>query len=355
MSPHRTGTGTGRELSLRQAVLSSMALLVAMTVLCAGVSSWERLQVSGVQAELRDRLRPAQTAVADLTRAYVDQESGQRGYALTGLNAFLQPYARGRQDSERLQALLAGLLDDDPAATSLLAAAASAGRAWQQEVAEPVLAARLAGPVAEADTEAFALRGKELFDALRQRMAEVAGRVDQLTQDRLAQLAGAQARANLATSLAALVAVSVGLWAALALARRTTRPLGRLVDELTSVADGNTSRPITVAGPSEVRTIAAAAETMRSALVDSAAALAAAQHRVGTADERERMARQVGDHTLHRLYGLTLGMSRLSSSNPRLSAAVRPLVAQTDAIARELRGIIHPLPVEAEQPEPTSP
>ena len=344
----------GRELTLRQAVLSSMALLVAMTVLSAGVSTWERLRVIAVQGELRERLRPAQTAVADLTRAYVDQESGQRGYALTGLESFLQPYEEGRRDADQLQDRLAELLAADPAATSLLAAARTAGQAWQREVAEPELDARRQGPMTGADTEAFALRGKELFDDLRQRLSEVGGRVDQLTQDRLAQLAAVQARANVVTTLAAVAAVGVGLWTALALARRTTRPLGRLVAELTSVADGDTSRPLTVAGPSEVRTIAAAAETMRSALVDSAAALATAQHRIGTADERERMARQVGDHTLHRLYGLTLGMSRLSGSHPHLAADVRPLVEQTDTIASELRGIIHPLPVESSQSEARS-
>ena len=177
-----------------------------------------------------------------------------------------------------------------------------------------------------ADTEAFALRGKELFDGLRQRLGDVASRVSQLTQDRLAQVAAAQQRANVATTLAALLAVTVGVGTAFALARRTTRPLSRLVDELAAVAAGDRSRPITVAGPSEVRTIAAAAETMRSALVESSAALAVAERRVGTADERERMARQVGDLTLHRLYGLTLGMSQLSSSHPQLAAEVRPLV-----------------------------
>ena len=339
---------SGRELTLRQAILSSMALLVAMTVLSAGVTTWERLQVEDVRAELRERLRPAQTAVADLTRAYVDQESGQRGYALTRLDTFLQPYERGREESDRLQQQLTGLLDTDPTATALLASAAEAGRTWQQEVAEPELAARRQGPMSTADTEAFALRGKELFDGLRQRLGDVASRVSQLTQDRLAQVAAAQELANVATTLAALLAVTVGVGTAFALARRTTRPLSRLVDELAAVAAGDRSRPITVAGPSEVRTIAAAAETMRSALVASSAALAVAERRVGTADERERMARQVGDLTLHRLYGLTLGMSQLSSSHPQLAAEVRPLVEQTDTIAQELRGIIYPLPEDVE-------
>ncbi|SDS93732.1 sensor domain CHASE3-containing protein [Friedmanniella luteola] len=339
-----------RPLTLRAAVIASLAVLVAATLLSAGVSVWERHAVSRVQADLRERLRPAQTAVVDLTRAYVDQETGQRGYALTGQRSFLQPYADGRRDADRLQALLGGLLHEDVVAGPLLVAASEAGRRWQQEAAEPEIAARQRGAVDGTDTVVLATRGKVLFDALRQRLAEVAQRIDQLTQDQLGGLATAQGRANAATALAALVAVGMAGWTAWALPRATTRPLARLVRELSAVADGDTSRRITVAGPPEVRTIAAAAETMRTTLVASASALAAAQHQVGAAGERERVAREVGDRTLHRLYALTLGLSRLRAGRPGLAGAVRPLVDEADGIAQELRGIIHPLPAEVAPP-----
>lgn len=343
---------SGQErLTLRAAVISSIAVLVATTLLSAGVSVWERQTVTGIQSDLRDRLRPAQAAVIDLTRAYVDQETGQRGYALTGQRTFLQPYEDGRRDADRLHAQLDRLLRADPVAGPLLGRTLEAGRRWQQEAAEPEIAARARGPVRTAEAVVLATRGKQLFDLLRARVAEVAQRVDQLTQDRLAQVAAAQARANLTTALAALVAVGMAGWTAVALPRSTTRPLARLVRELTAVAGGENERRITVAGPAEVRTIAAAAETMRTTLVSSAEALAGAQHQIGAAGERERVAHQVGDRTLHRLYALTLALTRLGASHPPLAETVRPLVDDTDEIAHELRGIIYPLPTDAERSE----
>jgi CHASE3 domain sensor protein len=338
-----------RELTLRATVLAGLAALVAATLLSAGVSVWERRTVSAVQDELRDQLRPAQTAVVNLTRAYVDQETGQRGFALTGQRSFLEPYEGGRRDADHLHEVLGGLLEDDEAFGPLLSAAVEAGRRWQQEVVEPEIAARLRGPVPDAQTMALATRGKELFDALRQRLTAVGERIDRLTQDQLAQVTAAQRRANLATAAAALVALVTAVATASALHRLTTRPLARLLRELTAVAGGDTDRQITSAGPPELRTIAGAAETMRTALVDSSAALAAAQHQIGIAGERDRVARQIGDHTLHRLYALTLGLSGLRARHPGLARDLAPLVADTDAIAQQLRGIIYPLPAEGDQ------
>ena len=341
---------SAQEWTLRGAVAVSLSILVAATLLSAGVSVWERQRVNGIQAELRTRLRPAQIAVADLTRAYVDQQTGQRGYTLTGRRSFLQPYETGRRDGERLHQRLGQLMGHDAGSAPLLAAAAVSALRWQQEAAEREITARQRGPISSAQTVAFAIEGARLFDTLRQRLSGVAQRIDQLTQARLAEVLAAQSRANLATALAALVAIGMAGWSAFAFPRMATRPIAGLLRELDQVASGDTSRHITATGPSEVRAIARAAETMRTALVSSSTALAAAQQKVGAAGERERMARQVGDNTLHRLYALTLGLSMLRVSRPQLDGSVRPLVDQADAIAQELRGIIYPLPSEGEQP-----
>lgn len=338
------------ELTLRVAVISSLFVLLGSTLLSAGVSVWERHQVSVVQGELRDRLRPAQAAVVNLTRAYVEQETGQRGFALTGQENFLEPYVQGRRDETLLLASLTTLLKKDAHAQTLLAEVTSAGERWQQDAAEPEIAARRQGPVTGDAAVRLVTQGKVLFDVLRDQLAAIDVYVDELTQNQLGQVAAAQRRANLTTAAAAVVALAVAGGVAIALPRSTTRPLAGLVEDLTAVAGGETRRRIRGRGPVEIRTIAAAAETMRKALVDGAAALAAAQHRVGVAVERDRVARRVGEHTLSQLYGLTLGLTRLRAAQPATAESVRSLVDQADLIARELRAIIHPLPTPGQPP-----
>lgn len=327
---------------LRSAVVGCLLLLVAATLLSGGVSAWERHQVDVVQGDLRDRLRPAQEGVVELTRAYVEQETGQRGFALTGRESFLDPYVRGRRDEEVLLARLADLLRSDAPSRALLDEVAQSGQRWQQDAAELEISARRVGPVSGSAGIALVSEGKVLFDVLRGRLAALDERVDQLTEDRLAQVSAAQQRANLASGAAALVALMVVGWTSVALTRSTTRPLAGLVQDLNAVAGGDTRRRIRGAGALEIRTIATAAETMRTSLVADAEALAASQRRVGVADEPERVARRVGDRTLSQLYGLTLALTRLRAVHPVAAAAVSPLVDRVDRIARELRAIPPP-------------
>lgn len=129
----------------------------------------------------------------------------------------------------------------------------------------------------------------------------------------------------------------------------TAQPLARLEQQLTAVASGETDQKITVAGPREVRTIAAAAETMRTGLQHNAEALAAAQHRIGAFSEQERMAEHLCDHTMQRLYALSLSLIQLGGTHPGLTQRIAPLIAESDAITRDLRSVIFP-----ELPEPST-
>jgi CHASE3 domain sensor protein len=340
----------GRLPTIRLWLICGVGVVVAATLLSAAVSVHERFAVVAAQTDLQHRLRPAQEAAAQLARSYVDQETGQRGFLWTGQTAFLEPFDSGQRSALDLQVQLRGYVGSDPEARRLLDAVGEAGRQWQQRSALPDIAARRAGPIASSVGLARATEGKVLFDQLRQQLAQLGQRIDQLTEQQIAVMERAQRAANLGTGLGALVAVLAALVTVVAVSRLTTRPLARLVAELTEVADGATDQRISVQGPAELRTIAAAAETMRTGLVRNAADLAAAQHLLGAFGERERMAEHLRDRTIQRLFALGLSLSHLIGSRPELAGQAAPLVHETDAIAQELRGIIYPLPTEAEPP-----
>ena len=56
--------------------------------------------LSDARVELTDRLSPAAIAAGDLTAAMLDQETGVRGYALSGDERFLEPYGPGRRNAD---------------------------------------------------------------------------------------------------------------------------------------------------------------------------------------------------------------------------------------------------------------
>nr|WP_294696124.1 CHASE3 domain-containing protein [uncultured Friedmanniella sp.] len=334
--------GLASPLTIRLWLLCGVGVVVLATVFSAAVALWGNQEARDAQLQLQGRLRPAERSTSELARAYLDQETGLRGFVLTGQDSFLQPFDAGRDRAGQLHDQLAVLLAGDPESLRRLEAVRAAGTAWQTQAAAPEIAERRQGPLSPARSLALPTAGRELFDPLRQRLDELTQRVDQLVQQHLQVVARAAWRANTGIAVGNLVAILVAAATLVVLHRMTAQPLARLVEQLTAVAGGKTDQKITVTGPREVRTIAAAAETMRTSLQRNAQALAAAQHRIGAFAEQERMAAHLRDHTMQRLYGLSLSLVQLGGIHPGLSQRVAPLIAETDAITRELRGVIFP-------------
>src|SRR5215510_16404150 len=66
-----------------------------------------------IRNDLLDRIDPARVTLADLRAAVLDQETGVRGYVLTGDERFLEPYERGRDAGDDALVRLRRALQDD--------------------------------------------------------------------------------------------------------------------------------------------------------------------------------------------------------------------------------------------------
>ncbi len=86
----------------------------------------------------------AESELNALIKAVVDAQAGQRGFAITGDEAFLRPYREGRGG---FHAALATLQDALPDKRTELADIDALFSRWQQEVAEDVIAARRRTPL----------------------------------------------------------------------------------------------------------------------------------------------------------------------------------------------------------------
>jgi len=158
--------------------------------------------------------------VREMHEAMLDQETGLRGYLLTGEAKVLEPYTEGRVALDHATAaaereLAAGELSGDFLAMRL------AQQRWMEQWAD----AAAAGPRFETDPEraAFIADGKELFDAYRTTEEHL---IDRLVTKR-ARLLDRQRLVLGATAMAALV-TGVVLFG---IARRERRQLQHLLVE----------------------------------------------------------------------------------------------------------------------------
>lgn len=253
--------------SARSVVRAVTAAVAALSIAVGALLVVTVVQVSRAQAELED-LNPARVALTRMLAGYVDQETAQRGYILTGDDDFLTPYDDAR---ERLPRTLERLRDRLAGRSDLLADVdemVAAHQRWQTEAAAPELEAAEAGDRRDAARLVATGEGKRLFDRVRTAQAAAdAGVAD-------AQDAATERADRLRDRLSVLLALTVvsflvtTLLGAFAFSRVVLRPLGELGRRSREVADGRLERAVVTDGPREVATLAADVDTMRRHLLD---------------------------------------------------------------------------------------
>ncbi len=249
-----------RRLALAFTV-SAAALVAGCVIGGLALSS----MISAVDVQV-NRLDPAARATSNLLTSAVDEETGVRGYILTGQTSFLQPYSQGVRNTAADLATLHALVDAYPRLRADLHTAESRLNAWRSAYADPAIASVKAHHTVSLGRQTA---GKSEFDSLR-------ADIGTLNREILAERTAALARLHSATSLVLIVAVTgavalVGGAAAawLGLHSWIIRPLASLGDEAQAVASGGIDHKLRVTGPREVMQLAADVEAMRRQLLRS--------------------------------------------------------------------------------------
>ena len=327
-------------LSLRQLIWICLGAITMALIVSTAFSMLERGYVTQAMVRLSRRVLPAQEQVAALNTAYVDQETGQRGFMLTADQAFLSTYDAGKAQADRLVAKIRVTLAGDDEANRRLDAVVAAATEWTTQAAEPQIAARRAGPIPPEQLQAMTVSGKRFFDELRARLSVLGARASELIAQQLHRVHAAQKLANVVQGAAALLLMTVVIIAVWLLHRFLTRPVNSVLHDVTAVAEGDYDRAIRSAGLREVAVLADAAETMRDNLRANTTRLLDAERR----DEQARIAADLHDRTIQRVFRLGL---EITSAAQRRSPDLRPFVDETDRIIADLRGIVFNLNVAA--------
>jgi signal transduction histidine kinase len=260
---HRFGTLRAR-LRLVLSVAAVLVLIGGSTTLGALRSLDQDTRT------LTDRFSPARALAGDLTSAWLDQETGVRGYVLTRDQTLLTPYTDGEKGVVSADAQLRHLLPG-PAIARTLDNVATAGRAWHADFADPAITTVRSLPKNQPLTLDQKV-GKTRFDAVRKALT---GLTDEIAAERVV------ARHNVKTGLTRtreltlsafglIIVAGVAVW--FALRRFVLRPVDQLAAETRTVADGAFDHRVEVSGPTELEALGADVETMRVRIVTALAA-----------------------------------------------------------------------------------
>ena len=201
--------------------------------------------------------------VLRLQSAYVDMETGARGFVIVGAETFLEPYGLGATQIDELQAsLVTSTAAADPVTAADLAAVVDAGRTWRILIANVVDLRRSQGrAVAEAVIEGQG--PKRRFDTLRFLSARLSTRL--LDQRREARAESERTAGRMTWLLFALPAILVAFTLASGwlMARWIVRPLRRLLLAVRSITSGDLSTNVSVGGAADVAEVGRSVDILR--------------------------------------------------------------------------------------------
>ncbi|MFF8982003.1 ATP-binding protein [Streptomyces globisporus] len=276
MSTDSTNGIPGTSLAARLPVQSWVHLILGGFVVvvcgCLVVGGLVLSRMSERTDELVDRIQPARSLSFQLQNALLDQETGVRGFALTGDRSFLEPYEAGKSaERERLAGARELVGDDERLAKDLDAIKAAAVR-WREDKAEPLIAAvREDGPSRSGTTAELLRSSKTDFDSLRRTYTAQQGHLAEARDRARADLDAARSTRDWVVGILLGVLVLTIVALSVLLHRVVGVPLNRLRAASEAVRSGTFDRRIEIEGPSDVQAVAGAVENMRQRLSDELA------------------------------------------------------------------------------------
>ena len=258
------------QLSVGELLGATIGLLLVLAVLGIGLALLANSSLTRSRNLLLNQVGPARRTSLALEAAYINQETGVRGYVITANQASLEPYQAGLQaEQSAFKELRARESAIGPMLAVELAAVRRRADAWRREFVAPALA----DPRLVARRAAGAnLDGKPQFDALRVTLGHLRSRLEAKDGQARNALQSAADKLKLLLELAAVLILGGILGAGLLLRRAVTLPLSRLGSEARRVAGGEFSRPLSIEGGSrEIGEVGTEIDAMRRRIVDELA------------------------------------------------------------------------------------
>ncbi|MGK3961743.1 methyl-accepting chemotaxis protein [Sorangium sp. So ce118] len=206
-------------------------------------------------------------ATSEIMESLLDTETGERGFVITGVESFLEPYRSGRDRFEKSLSRARELTRDNPRQQVRLEKIARDHSEWLSSVLDPIIQLRRVADEAKAPAdrvfdEVRQGRGKILMDQMRASLKEI-------DDEELALLGQRQAATNaLVTTMyvtlqtGGLLALVLGLVLAVVFSRMVLVPLTQAVSIHQRIAGGDFTGEVTVKSSDEFGQMLGAVKAM---------------------------------------------------------------------------------------------
>ena len=229
-------------LSINARLIAAFSFVVAILVALIAVATLSQdRQAAAQQANIRTY--DVIEHVSALSGSLINMETGARGFLLAGVESFLEPLNKGRQQFATHFASVSELVDD-PRVQQKLEELRAAEQDWLTQAIEPAIALRrevTTGDATMSDVVALEreARGKKGMDAMRAILAAIEDIEQRLLEERAAAAAVAQAFATKVLIGGGAVAVILSIMLAIALARGIVNPLRQVLRATEDLRAGN--------------------------------------------------------------------------------------------------------------------
>ena len=273
-SPAAIGRGRGPSLHRRLTLLFVLAAVVVALVVTVGTVSL--VHMTDTRQALLTRIDPASLAADKLLEAYLDEETGVRGYILSQNPAFAQPYLTGNQDQKTAYARLADDLRAYPHLLALAKDAHQAGQSWNLDSAIPTIISTRSGDPLQVQEQLLG-PAKVRFDSVRQSFTTLDDALTAQRADTGTTLSDATNQLIAALVFGLVLLLLAGIALERALRAWVVAPLSELGDSVRRVADGELTHSVAAVGPPEIAQVGDDVEGMRLRIVSELDEVAAAR------------------------------------------------------------------------------
>ena len=223
-------------------------LAIAITV---GVNSTGDVSANARQTFAEDAI-PLKAAAQDLLTQMVNQETGVRGYLVTGDKSSLEPYEAGRkavrEDLKKMEPLLVA----HPIMADLVEEAKPRIEALE-DYFESQIALVAQGPEGQAKAQARIGEGKEAFDAFRESATAIEADTLKFVRDAVAEQQSAYTAARTQLIVLGLVGGLLAMGVAWWITRLIVGPVRQLTKAADGIAEGDVNQSVTVSQPRRAR------------------------------------------------------------------------------------------------------
>jgi CHASE3 domain sensor protein len=198
--------------------------------------------------------------VVKLAKDMVDQETGQRGFIITGAENFLEPYHRGKTQLTKHVAALHTRLAKDADNRALLEQIKTLVVQWEKKAAEPEIKARRemnANPITLEDVAVMIEvgTGKRILDKIRFHIEQFIQIEHELNNQRSHEAQQNIKQLYILTLSMTLGTLIIGLLLSLSISRGITHPLTKLTEMANQIAEGNLNQILVLQSHAQISSI----------------------------------------------------------------------------------------------------